>query len=390
MRKRNGAWGLVAFLLILGYASCGVDLWNQRELAATAPPAEGYEYVGIVHCHSEYSHDATSPVDRIISAASSAGVDFVFLTDHNNVDALLDGHEGWHDDVLFLVGQETSTPFGHYVVLDCPEALPGRPFDDFVSRLVSDSLAGLVAHPYHPKTPWTEWEGDYITGMEIINLDSQWRSAPVFDVLRGGFLGTFSLPALSSMANRPSMALAKVDSLGGLRHTMLSAGTDSHGSIAIWKDIYLNLPAEAELFSLVRNHLVLSQPLSSRAEEARAQVVEAIENGSLFVGYDCYADSRGFRFYITSGGKSAGMGEEIELSGGAGLAYSLPDGAFGSVTRIIRDGAVIHQSTSKEDEFRLDRPGMYRLECYQTRRTLPFFAKELRPWIYSNAIWLKS
>ena len=43
-----------------------------------------YDYRGIIHCHSTYS-DGTGDMEEIGKAANDAGLDFVMMTDHDQM-----------------------------------------------------------------------------------------------------------------------------------------------------------------------------------------------------------------------------------------------------------------------------------------------------------------
>ena len=68
----------------------------------------------VIHVHSTWS-DGTGTVPQIMRAAAKAGVDVVLLTDHDTLAARDHGQEGWHGDVLLLVGEEVTPDENHYL-----------------------------------------------------------------------------------------------------------------------------------------------------------------------------------------------------------------------------------------------------------------------------------
>ena len=68
----------------------------------------------VIHVHSTWS-DGTGTVPQIMSAAAKSGVDVVLLTDHDTLAARDHGQEGWHGDVLLLVGEEVTPDENHYL-----------------------------------------------------------------------------------------------------------------------------------------------------------------------------------------------------------------------------------------------------------------------------------
>ena len=76
---------------------------------------EAYDLTCVIHLHSTYS-DGTGTVPQIARAAEKAGVDVVFLTDHDTLAAKDNGEEGWYGNALVLVGEEVSpTDRDHYL-----------------------------------------------------------------------------------------------------------------------------------------------------------------------------------------------------------------------------------------------------------------------------------
>src|SRR6185503_21261887 len=84
--------------------------WTPLQVAGPAPQ-DGFTRVpGVVHVHTTLSDGGGTP-EEVAAAAKRAGLGFVVITDHNNLDAK--PFEGYHDGVLVLVGTEVSTTAGH-------------------------------------------------------------------------------------------------------------------------------------------------------------------------------------------------------------------------------------------------------------------------------------
>ena len=76
----------------------------------------------VIHVHSTWS-DGTGTVPQIMRAAAKAGVDVVLLTDHDTLAARDHGQEGWHGDVLLLVGEEVTPHDNHYLAFGIDEVI---------------------------------------------------------------------------------------------------------------------------------------------------------------------------------------------------------------------------------------------------------------------------
>jgi hypothetical protein len=168
---------LILLLLVAGYA-LRVALWHPAVVVGSLPQ-DGYTRVGgVLHVHTTLSDGGGTP-DEVIEAARTSGLDFVAITDHNNLDAK--PSEGYHGGVLVLVGTEISTQSGHLLGLGIPD--PGYRFSGDAKDALNDvrDLGGVAfaAHPLSPREDfrWTGWEQPGPWGLEILNGDSQWRAA---------------------------------------------------------------------------------------------------------------------------------------------------------------------------------------------------------------------
>src|SRR5262249_3954519 len=121
LRKRSIALALFAIALAAAVAAAvRVARWRPLPVAGERP-LDGYVRVpGVVHVHTTLSDGAATP-DEVIAAARAAGLKFVVITDHNDLDAKK--WEGYHDGVLVIVGTEISTKAGHLLGLGIPDPL---------------------------------------------------------------------------------------------------------------------------------------------------------------------------------------------------------------------------------------------------------------------------
>src|SRR5262249_12919939 len=81
--------------------------------AGPAPgPPEAHVLAGAVHIHTTYS-DGLGTVPEVAAAAREAGLDFVVITDHETLQPIADGWEGYHAGCLVLFGAEFRVHEGH-------------------------------------------------------------------------------------------------------------------------------------------------------------------------------------------------------------------------------------------------------------------------------------
>ena len=349
-----------------------------------------YEYKGVIHLHSRYS-DGSGKIPEIVRKASDAGLDFVMLTDHDSLGALYDGYEGWHDDVLLLVGQEISPRTHHYLAFDLDKRIRGKyrtDYQNIVNKVAAAGGFGIIAHPYGGRNPplfrskghaWKDWSITGYTGIELWSYMIDW----VDNVNTFTFMYYYFFPEKAIRGPR-SEALRKWDEVAQQRHIVSIGGIDAHAMpLPIFRFIKF-LPYEY-LFRTIRTHVLLTEPLSAQSFPVSKRLIyDAIKAGHCFIAYDFLADTMGFTFMAEmKGGRGEHrvhpyvlMGDEAIFEGSADLLIAVPQPAN---IQLIRNGHLLHNVTGKTLRFPIDQAGVYRVEVYYKDQ----------PWIFSNPIFFR-
>jgi hypothetical protein len=378
-RKRTAVAVLAVGAIVLGGYLVRIALWRPQPLTGTAID-DGYaRAAGVVHVHTTLSDGGGSPAE-VIAAARRAGLDFVGISDHNNVDAI--ALQGYVDGVLTLAGAEITTTAGHLLALGL-ERDPDYRFSPDPGDAVRDvhELGGVAfaAHPYSPRADF-RWSGWRVAGpwnLEIINGDSEWRRAGPWLAPTLALYQVNAPYALLRILTPPEETLARWDELLQERDVVGIYGSDAHSRVPIAAGTTLRFPSYEALFALARNHLLLDQPLSGNAAADRAAVLDALRRGRFYIGLDGLAPAGGFSFVVESpGGHRWTMGDGAphrpDLRARAG--GRIPAGAS---IRLLRDGAVIAESADSLD-LSLPGTGVYRVEVT--------VAGWQAPWVITNPI----
>jgi hypothetical protein len=369
-------WALLGLASLVLVWALRVALWRPYAVAGGAPP--GPRAVGVVHVHTTLSDGGGTP-EEVARAARAAGLQFVVLTDHNNLDAK--PFEGYHDGVLVIVGTEVSTTAGH---------LLGLGIDDPVYRFSGDAADALddvrtlggsayAAHPLSPRDDfrWTGWELPGPWGMELVNGDSQWRAAGWLRLLRTA--SAYALNpryALLGSVTPPRSTLERWDGLLAQRHVTGIAGADAHNRVALSKRFAPRFPSYESVFALARNHVVLDAPLSGEAAADTRAILDALRRGRAYVGLDALADASGFAFEATDGAHRVAMGEVVAPSSALRVRAG---GRMPAGTRLalLRDGKRVAEGVGAV-EAAADAAGVYRAEAYVPGWDVP--------WVLTNPI----
>lgn len=381
---------LLLAALVAGSVFVREALWRPLDLVGAAPD-DGYVRArGVVHVHTTASDGGGSPAS-VVAAAQQAGLDFLFITDHNNL--LAKSSEGWHERLLVGVGTEISTASGHLLALGL-DAPAFRFWGDPRAALDDVRALGGVAFAAHPDSPrpdlrWTAWDEPGAWGLEIFNGDSQWRAA-------GAWRGLRTLLTYPANADRALLVglsssdglLRRWDALLRVRDVPALAGADAHGRIGLGRargddgqrtrGPSLRWPAYTALFRQMRNHVLLDAPLSGDAARDLRALAQALGRGRSYSALDALAPGDGFSFTAHGPGVRATMGDTVAPAPSVELRAGgrLPAGAH---IVLLRDGVELRRG-EREVRETAPAPGVYRVEVRLDGWPLP--------WIVSNPIYV--
>lgn len=342
--------------------------------------SEWYEYVGAIHIHSTYS-DGTKSIEEIVPVASQAGLDYILVSDHMTLKGLEEGKEGFHGDLLVLIGYEIhdSNHRNHYLAFGLKKVLsPELSPQEYVKEVERREALGIIAHPDEarqllkkfPCYPWTAWDASGFNGIEIWNHMSEWMEG----LTRLNLLKMAIHPR--RMLRSPTARILKIwDQLNEEKPIVGLGGIDVHGYPFKLGPLGLTIFPYKVQFRAIRTHLFLRDPLSKNPTQAREQIYSAIRNCSAFISNYRWGDARGFFFGLRVNDKINLPGEMVSLSPGAKIVCQSPKRA---VLRLIRRGQVIFETFGDSLEYLPKEAGNYRLEAYIRRRG----------WVFTNHLRL--
>ncbi|HLG17110.1 MAG TPA: histidinol phosphatase [Blastocatellia bacterium] len=386
----------------------------------------GYaDYRAILHAHADDSAHTGGTRPELLAAARRVGVRIIMLTDHVRPerDFINDSWRGLREGVLFIPGAESEG----FLVFPMA-SVRGREWkskDEYV-RLIRESGGNIFLSHVEERLDYPASELD---GLEIYNHHSDTKDEAEFSLwLRGAFsdpvrlkqleraLSEYPEEVFSAQQDYLSPIIAKWDRDTQLRRLTGVAANDCHHNqvftVAVADENAIEVgyigsrptnirvtasqaPGVAELvrgrkpgeliarldfdpyersLTYVTTH-VLAKELSEPA------VRDALRRGHAYVAHDWLRDATGFAFVASRGGKLTGtMGDEVPAGGGLVLEAATP---VACRLKLIRNGAVVKDVTGSRLDHRADGAGVYRVEAWLS------IDGELRPWIYSNPIYVR-
>ncbi len=342
-----------------------------------------FEYVGSIHIHSIFS-DGSGEVKDIADAACEVGLDYILLTDHNTLRALKEGYEGWYNNTLLLVGTEINDKENknHYLAFGIQEVFSTRmPAKEYVKKVAEAGGVGFLAHPFekrssmeeHPPYPWTEWQIDNFTGIEIWNHMSEWMEGLTEENKYNYFIHP-----LRSIVGPTEETLAKWDELSLLRKVVGIGGVDAHAhKLNLLGFFEVEVFPYKVLFKSIRTHIITETKIPTEPElvdSAKQNLYGSLASGRCFVSNYYYGDAKGFRFFAEDNKRTYQMGDTVLLDEKVKFRVLLPNDSC--LIKLIYNGIKIGEVENIDAEFVVYEPGVYRIEVF----------RENKAWIFSNHI----
>ena len=364
-------------------------LLMQSEYPRPAPdpdPELPPRYSGAIHIHSTYS-DGGGSVSDIVRAGQKAGPDFLILTDHDTLQPRYDGHQGYHDGLLLLVGEEVNTSAGHLLALgvgrdvdqDGPLGLPA-----LIDEISEAGGVSIAAHPTG-RRPWTDWTVEKMDGLELLNANSDWRDDGVLELLRAVvFLPFLPDGVFNSLIDRPDEAIRLWMHRAQRQPVTVIGSLDAHERIPLWGERHLSFPTYERLFGLIRTYVITGMELTGGAGVDEGILLDAIRRGSCYVVLEGYEPAPGFAFELTTGAETRSMGSTVAFQDGGRLHVTAPSSGPVRI-RLYRNEVPLIETEGHELFVEVPGPGVYHTEVYQLRGTL-LRGERQRLWIISNAI----
>jgi hypothetical protein len=347
------------------------------------------ERVGVIHVHTKAS-DGSGTVAEVMAAAEKADLSFIAITDHNVAMTDSDLAED-PPDLPIISGVEIGTAAGHFIALGVPASWIQPKSKDDRTLLAAARAVGafrVLAHPFHPHTPWTDWQTSDFDGMEIWNEDSAWRQNNFLGILDALLLyGENNQLALVRLASTPEDNFKKWDQLIQQRPVAGLCAADTHARIRLGFGNEWRFPAYEPSLKVSREHVLVHPNATgdAAAPVSAADIVSALRTGHSYCGLDSLYPADGFAFRVSSGNGSGGPGDILPWTEGARLQISTPPGAGTPLIKIFRDGREIDEQQASSIDEALPGPGHYRTEIFLRQ---PGFSgwRRWTLWVFTNPV----
>lgn len=336
-------------------------------------------YPGACHIHSIHS-DGTGSIEEIALAAKRAGLSWIIITDHNNMDA----KEGYYEGVTVIVGEEISPDTeNHYLALGIKEPIScNMPASEYIYQTKSQGGIGFVAHPdeqtnrqnSYPALRWTDWNLRGFDGIELWNYMSDWVD---------GYNAKDIAQSIKSLLFRNNVLTGPTpntlkwwDELNNETAQIIPAigGVDVHAMKFKKKFLEVEIFPYKDCFDTITNFLHFDEELPNNFQERKQAILHALKEGRNIIANRVWMSKDKIPLFLAqNASKKVFSGQKIELDEYTSLITKIPKRAE---IRLFYDGQLIWNEDTNYLEFNKLDKGKYRLEIYYQNR----------PWIFTNPI----
>lgn len=339
--------------LLLHYASCTLVIRTPFIPPKNKKPNL---YRGVYHVHSEFSHDSKVGLPYIVETAKKAGLDFVVVTDHNNMNAKKAYQARSNEDPLLIFGTEISTWYdGHLGVIGAENP----PFNlEHIKEIVEivHEQGGYVipAHPYSRKKPWKKWDIPY-DGIEVFCFSDFFYELPTHQLIFKAFFLPSNEFLKSVLAVKPENMKRWDEELTGGKKISGFGAVDAHIKFRLGNFIPENYLLSFQSVTMY----VVSEDKSEK------KIVENLIKGNSFIAFEIWGLANEFSFAAIKDNASYGQ-----------IVVKSPKSAQ---IKLIHNGTVVAENQGEALNYAVKEAGYYRSEVYL----------EDKLWIISNPIYIE-
>lgn len=356
-----------------------------------------YDYKGVINVHSqEGSGQGTIP--EILKAAYEAKLDFIIFTE-STFESTTSPNSRYEENLLVLNGREYSYLKSKLILIDplfdYSKIKNAGDAHLFLSDYLENNKDGFVILK-HPRKDGYEWEGDFASGIdaiEIISLRNHWRES--WDLSKWNFISSLLMYpfnteyAFLNIYQAPKQNLSLWNEIALQRNIVGLIGSDAKSKLKIFGKRFLRFPSYKQLFLLSSNHIVLDSELTGQLNKDSNKIFNALKQGQFYFSLDFLGDPEGFNFYGQTNLNSNILMGSTFTGSKLTLCYKKPDTLIRNTwATVYFNGKKIH-TYKNENCIQAKQKGQYSLVYYRKiERPWPFKSLTI-PWIYSNFIYYK-
>jgi len=384
------AFILISFVVYGFYISqFEFSLINKNESPSIYSTRLFYDYKMSLNIYTNLSTGSGNPYS-IAHEAKKSRLDYILLSDTNMITDL--EHDHYISSVGVLFAQKINFNDQPYIIYSpsTKDTLSSQTNDLFNPQM--DKLI-IAAHPINKSFSYHELQNTAIDGVEVINLKSviqkSWQFSKLSTIWSLIYYPFNPRLALMRLYNDPIDEILLFDKLSQEKKISFFIGSEATARAIPFANWLIKFPSYESSFSIASQHILLPSELTGDISTDNRKIVDALKKQRSYVAFDALGDSNGFEVYVGDKNKKYFLGDTIEYTKSLTLYYKLPSepNAFYEVV-LYKNGIRLDHMNTFQGLFKINSPGIYRIQVRLSPRfPLPDAIKWIS-WIYTNNFYI--
>lgn len=381
--------------LIYGFMVSTYKVNQGRTAIHQNHPYPFFDYRGVTNVST--NRTLGSGEDReIIDDAKQAGLDYVFITDFNLLDASV-SPEAYYGELLVLRGAKYSyldSRLLYYRADGFPSADSIGEIQVHLTDLLSQQANSrgetflVLAHPFLKGYSWTgEWPIG-LDGLEIINF-KRVQQQHFNESKLSSFWSLLIYPfnpelAFIRLFSEPSEEIQFWNSLNQKGAVIGHLGLEATAKAIPITGSVVKFPSYETLFRLGSEHVLLRSELTGSVMSDKIKIQRALRKGEFYCALDVLGDPKGFNVILEDKEQLFLMGSQLKWKPKLSFRIEMPELIGPSEILVYRDGEIFQTLPGRSTQIPVEKPGAYRF-VVRLKVELPLPDKSRWvPWIYTN------
>ncbi|MFN3695980.1 MAG: hypothetical protein ACK4VO_00955 [Pseudobdellovibrio sp.] len=257
----------------------------------------------------------------------------------------------------------------------------------------SDDYLIIANHPLSKNFDESEINRRKIDGLEVINFKSviqkSWKNSKLSTIWSLLYYPFNPRLALMRLYREPIEELELFDRLSQKRKISFICGAEATARAVPFANWFVKFPSYESSFDIASQHILLESELTGDINQDKLKIYQALKNQQSYVAFDALGNSNGFIAYAIQKNKKYFFGDDLKFDSKTTIYYKLPSEptAFYEVV-LFKNGTRLDHLNTFEGLFKINSPGVYRLQVRLSPRfPLPDAIKWIT-WIYTNNFYI--
>lgn len=348
-----------------------------------------YDYKLSLNIYTHQSNGSGTP-SSIAQEAKRAHLNFIMLSDYGILDFL--EPDRYLNSVGVLSAQKIENNFFKYTLYSTQNKNILNPIN--LTDIDKERYFLIANHPINKNFSENEIIHSNVDAVEVINfkniIQHSWQKSKISTIWSLLYYPFNPRLALMRLYREPIEELELFDKMSQIKKLSLIVGSEATARAVPFANWFVKFPSYESSFDIASQHLLLESELLGDITLDSQKIFLALKQQRSYIAFDALGNAEGFIAYIIQKNKKKFFGDTTKLDSKTNLYYKLPaePTAYYEVV-LYKNGKRFDHLNTFEGLFRIETPGVYRIQVRLSPRfPLPDAIKWIS-WIYTNNFYVR-